>query len=67
MSCAYSVYVLLNPEGDIYIGQTGNLPLRLCEHNDPSFRGTLYTSATRVPVAACAPRGVADARGSDAA
>ena len=43
MSCAYSVYVLLNPEGDIYIGQTGNLPRRLCEHSDPSFRGTLYT------------------------
>ncbi len=39
----YSVYVLLSPEGKIYIGHTSDLCRRLREHNDPEFRGTLHT------------------------
>ena len=39
----YTVYVLLNPEGKIYVGQTADLSRRLQQHNDPEFRGTLHT------------------------
>jgi len=39
----YSVYVLLNPQGKIYVGQTRDLTRRLSEHNDPEYRGTLHT------------------------
>ena len=39
----YSVYVLLNPAGALYIGQTNDLARRLQEHNDPEYRGTLHT------------------------
>jgi len=39
----YSVYVLLNPQGKIYIGQTQNLAKRLTEHNDPNCLSTLHT------------------------
>ena len=39
----YSVYVLLNPEGALYTGQTADLARRLREHNDPEFKGTLHT------------------------
>jgi len=41
MGCA--VYVLLNPQGKIYIGHTSNLARRLAQHNDPDDRGTLHT------------------------
>ena len=37
------VYVLLNPQGKIYIGQTTNLATRLSQHNDPEYRRTLHT------------------------
>ncbi len=39
----YFVYVLRNPQGAIYIGQTSDLPRRLHQHNNPDFRGTLHT------------------------
>ena len=39
----YHVYVLINPEGKLYIGQTSDLERRLAQHNEPSFRGTLHT------------------------
>jgi putative endonuclease len=37
------VYVLANPRDRIYVGHTNDLSRRLREHNDPEFRGTLYT------------------------
>jgi len=37
------VYVLLNPQGKTYVGQTGQLTTRLDQHNDPAYRGTLHT------------------------
>ena len=40
---SFHVYVLQNPEGKIYIGQTKDLQKRLREHNDPEYRGTLHT------------------------
>jgi putative endonuclease len=40
---SYSVYVLMNPQGEIYIGQTNDLPHRLAQHNEPKYRGTLHT------------------------
>jgi len=40
---SFSVYVLLNPQGRIYIGQTSQLAVRLAQHNDPEYRGTLHT------------------------
>ena len=39
----YFVYVLINPQGKIYIGQTSNLQRRLEQHNDPDCKLTLYT------------------------
>ena len=44
---AYHVYVLMNPDGSLYVGQTGDLERRLAQHNDPSFRGTLHTKRHR--------------------
>ncbi len=38
-----SVYVLLNPQGKIYVGQTEDVLGRLSQHNDPRYRGTLHT------------------------
>ena len=43
----YYVYVLVNPAGRFYIGQTQDLERRLREHNDPEDRTTFYTK--RVP------------------
>lgn len=40
---AYYVYILRNPKGRIYVGQTNDLKRRLFEHNDADFHGTLYT------------------------
>ena len=39
----FHVYVLVNPNGETYVGQTNNLQLRLAEHNNPDFEGTLHT------------------------
>jgi len=37
------VYVLRNPEGRIYIGQTDDLDKRLSEHNDPLNTRSKFT------------------------
>jgi putative endonuclease len=37
------VYVLMNPQGKIYTGQTSDLSRRLSQHNDPNYRGTVHT------------------------
>ena len=34
----YSIYVLRNPDGKFYIGQTGDLERRSQQHNDPGTR-----------------------------
>ena len=39
----YFVYVLLNPQGKTYVGQTRDLSRRLAQHNDPDCRLTLHT------------------------
>ena len=39
----FFVYVLLNPEGKIYIGQTADLERRFAQHNDPDCRLTPHT------------------------
>ena len=39
----YWVYVLENPEGRFYIGQTDDLDRRLAEHNDPDCAKSKYT------------------------
>lgn len=38
----YWIYVIRNPEGKIYIGQTGNLVKRLADHNLGKTRYTTY-------------------------
>ncbi len=40
---AYHVYVLENPQGRRYIGQTADLAARLTQHNDSANRLTLHT------------------------
>ncbi len=40
---AYSVYVLLNLSGEIYVGQSEDVPHRLSQHNDPAYHGSLHT------------------------
>jgi putative endonuclease len=40
---AFIVYVLLNPEGETYVGQTSDLSRRLSQHNDPNCQFTLHT------------------------
>jgi putative endonuclease len=37
------VYVLENPAGRFYVGQTADLPQRIAQHNDPSDRKMLHT------------------------
>ena len=39
----FYVYVLVNPGGATYVGQTDDLQRRLAQHNDAGFRGTLHT------------------------
>jgi putative endonuclease len=39
----FFVYVLLNPQGKTYVGQTADLERRLNQHNDPTCRLTLHT------------------------
>ena len=48
MACYY-VYVLANPEGETYVGQTNDLDRRVAQHNAPDFRGTLHTTRHRGP------------------
>jgi len=45
----YYVYVLLNPEGKSYVGQTTDLRRRVAQHNDPDFRGALHTKRHKGP------------------
>ncbi len=45
----YFVYVLRNPDGKLYIGQTNNLVLRMQQHNDPSNTFTMTTNRWRGP------------------
>jgi putative endonuclease len=40
---SFFVYILLNPEGKAYVGQTANLNLRVAQHNDPECRLALHT------------------------
>ena len=37
---SYFVYVLINPQHHIYIGQTNNVELRLIRHNEGLVRST---------------------------
>ena len=40
----YHVYALMSETtGDIYVGQTDDLPKRLTQHNDPNYTITLHT------------------------
>ena len=43
------VYVLRNPDGKLYIGQTTDLDHRLRQHNDPQNRLTRTTKRFRGP------------------
>ena len=40
----YFVYVLENPLGRFYVGQTANLQQRVAEHNDPTGARSKFTS-----------------------
>jgi len=40
---AFFVYVLLNPQGKTYVGQTADIERRVAQHNDPQCRLTLHT------------------------
>ena len=40
---AFFVYVLMNPQGETYVGQTADLERRLAQHYDPDCRLTLHT------------------------
>ncbi len=46
---AFFTYVLLNPRGEIYVGQTADLERRLAQHNDPDNRLTLHTKRRAGP------------------
>ena len=43
------VYVLQNPDGKLYIGQTDNLDRRSVQHNDPAYTLTRTTKRFRGP------------------
>ena len=45
----YYVYVLTNPEGTTYVGQTPDLGHRLQAHSDPGPNGTLHTKRRQGP------------------
>jgi len=49
MADAFVVYVLENPDGKRYIGQTVNLDHRLRQHNDPNHTLTRTTKRFRGP------------------
>jgi len=38
-----TVYILENPQGRFYVGQTDDLDRRLAQHNDPETRSGKYT------------------------
>ena len=46
---SWFVYVLRNPDGKIYIGQTDNAPRWLHQHNDPTHALTRTTKRFRGP------------------
>ena len=46
---AFFVYILRNPDGRTYVGQTNDIERRLKEHNDPEYFGTKYTKRYRLP------------------
>jgi len=50
----WSVYVLRNLDGKLYIGQTRNLSHRLHQHNDPAHTLTRATKRFRGPWELCA-------------
>ncbi|MFA4985031.1 MAG: GIY-YIG nuclease family protein [Candidatus Brocadiia bacterium] len=45
----FTVYVLSNPQGRIYIGQTSDLPRRIVEHNTPEHNIRKHTSRIAGP------------------
>ncbi len=45
----FQVYVIQNPDGKIYIGQTSQLDIRLKQHNDPEHTLTRTTKRFRGP------------------
>ena len=45
----FTVYVVVNLQKEIYIGQTNNFSRRLEEHNDPNCRLTLHTKRRSGP------------------
>ena len=45
----FFVYVLQNPDGKLYIGQTDNLTGRWQQHNDPEYTLTRTTKRFRGP------------------
>ena len=45
----FHVYILVNPEGSTFVGQTADLERRLTQHNDPNCRLTLYTKRRERP------------------
>ena len=47
MAESYTVYVIRNPDGKQYIGQTDRLAWRLAQHNDPAH--TLTRTTKRFP------------------
>jgi putative endonuclease len=49
MRMIYFVYVLRNPDGKIYIGQTADITIRLQQHNDPGNKFTRTTKRFRGP------------------
>ena len=45
----FFVYVVRNPDGKLYIGQTDNLSRRALQHNDPAHTLTRTTKRFRGP------------------
>ena len=45
----FYVYILENPQGRFYVGQTDDLDRRLAEHNDPIHNAGKYTMRNKGP------------------
>ena len=45
----FYVYVVRNPDGKLYLGQTDNLSHRVLQHNDPAHTLTRTTKRFRGP------------------